>query len=222
MLEKRKLVHLIDDDELARLSLAFLLTTAGYSPKLWATPASFLKRAEKTGPACVLVGARKPPGDGFDLLHEMRRRGFAFPVIVLSGEGDVAMAVKAMQAGAIDFLTKPPDRRHLIEAVDNAFASSADHEELLYRAQWAQTRLDRLTDREREVLDGLACGYPNKTIAYDLGISMRTVEVHRASAMEKLEVTSFAEALRIAFTAGMGSERRWLETHALVQPRRGA
>jgi two-component system response regulator FixJ len=104
--------------------------------------------------------------------------------------------------------------------VNKAFAALDEHEEQRSHARWAQTQLARLTTREQEVLDGLACGYPNKTIAYDLGISARTVEVYRANAMEKLAVNSFADALRIAFAAGLGSEQHWLETHTLIVQRK--
>lgn len=167
-------------------------------------------------PACAMLDIRMPGMDGLTLQQEMKAQGFNFPVIVLSGHGDIAMAVQAMQAGAIDFLQKPADRQHVLEAVSAAFASMDDCEEQRNRTDWAKTQLGRLTAREQEVLDGLACGYPNKTIAYDLGISARTVEVYRANVMEKLGVSSFADALRIAFAAGLGSERQWLESHTLI------
>ena len=157
--------------------------------------------------------------DGLELQQEMKARSFNFPVIVLSGHGDIAMAVQAMQAGAVDFLQKPTDREHVLAAVKRAFDSIIDCEEQRNRADWAKTQIGQLTLREQEVLDGLACGYPNKTIAYDLGISARTVEVYRANVMEKLGVFSFADALRIAFAAGLGSQRNWLEAHTLIVPR---
>ena len=137
---------------------------------------------------------------------------------MLSGHGDISMAVKAIQAGAIDFLEKPADRQNVLDAVQAAFASLADCEERRNREQWAKGQIAHLTEREREVLDGLACGYPNKTIAYDLGISARTVEVYRANAMEKLQVSNFADALRIAFAARLGSEQRWMDKHTLLRP----
>lgn len=213
-----KLVHIVDDEESIRRSLDFLLSTAGYRVCRWEDATSFLKGADKYEPACVLIDIRMPGMGGLELQSEMRRLGYNFPVIVLSGHGDIAMAVKAMQAGAIDFLEKPADRQHVLDAVRAAFESRAEDEERRDREEWAQSQLGHLTEREREVLDGLACGYPNKTIAYDLGISARTVEVYRANAMEKLEVASFADALRIAFAAGLGSEQRWLETHTLLPP----
>ncbi len=222
MTDERQLVHVIDDDDAIRRSLDFLLTNAGYRVMRWEDGCSFLKGADRYEAACALIDVRMPHMDGIELQREMHVRGFNFPVIVLSGHGDIALAVHAMQAGAVDFLEKPADRSRLLEAVQAAFESVADFEKQRERKQWAEAQLGHLTDREREVLDGLACGYPNKTIAYDLGISARTVEVYRANAMEKLEVGSFADALRIAFAAGLGSERRWLETHTLLAPREKA
>jgi two-component system response regulator FixJ len=175
-----------------------------------------LRHADKLTPAAALLDIRMPGMDGLELQRHMQREGFNFPVIVLSGHGDITMAVQAMQAGAINFLEKPVDRQHLLDAVACAFETLTDCEEQRNRTDWARTQIGRLTIREREVLDGLACGYPNKTIAYDLGISARTVEVYRANVMEKLAVHSFADALRIAFAAGLGSEKSWLENHTLI------
>jgi two-component system response regulator FixJ len=215
-----RLVHVVDDDDAVRRSLDFLLSNAGYVVERWNSAEAFLKGADKMVPACAMIDIRMPGMDGLALQQEMKAQGFNFPVIILSGHGDIAMAVTAMQAGALDFLQKPADRRHVLDAVEAAFESMDDAENQRTRSDWAQTQLGRLTAREREVLDGLACGYPNKTIAYDLGISARTVEVYRANVMEKLGVHSFADALRIAFTAGLGSEHRWLESHAPLTPPR--
>ena len=213
-----KLVHVVDDDDAIRRSLDFMLSTAGYKVWRWEDAAAFLKGADRFNPACALIDVRMPGLDGLELQREMLRLGYNFPVIVLSGHGDISMAVKAVQAGAIDFLEKPSDRHDVLDAVQAAFDSLANCEEKRSREQWAMGQIALLTEREREVLDGLACGYPNKTIAYDLGISARTVEVYRANAMEKLQVRNFAAALRIAFAGGLGSEQRWLEEHTLLRP----
>jgi two-component system response regulator FixJ len=142
-------------------------------------------------------------------------------VIVLTGHGDIATAVRAMQAGAVDFLEKPFERERLLQALETGFTQLADRDGRRERERWAKTQITALTQREQEVLEGLACGYPNKTIAYDLDISSRTVEVYRANAMEKLKVTNFADALRIAFAAGMGSEQDWRTKHAVGAPKNG-
>ena len=196
-----------------------MLSTAGYKVSRWEDAAAFLKGVDRFEQCCALIDVRMPGMDGLELQREMHRNGINFPVIVLSGHGDISMAVRAIQAGAIDFLEKPADRQRVLDAVKSAFDSLADCEELRNREQWAKGQIAHLTEREREVLDGLACGYPNKTIAYDLGISARTVEVYRANAMEKLEVSNFADALRIAFAAGLGSEQRWLTEHTLIRPK---
>ena len=208
------LVHVVDDEEPVRRSLDFLLRTSGFRVERWADGESFLKGAKRDQPACVLLDIRMPGMDGLQVQEEMARRGLNLPVIVLTGHGDVATAVRAMQAGAVDFLEKPFERERLLQAIEVARrragsqAAQRDHE------RWAQTQVAALTEREREVLDGLACGYPNKTVAYDLGISSRTVEVYRANVMSKLEVTNFADALRIAFAAGLGSDAQWRSRHA--------
>ena len=206
-----RLVHIVDDEEPIRRSLDFLLRTAGFRAEKWPDGESFLKRADRSAPACVLLDMRMPGMEGLEVQAEMTARGFNFPVVVLTGHGDIATAVRAMQAGAVDFLEKPFERQRLLEAIELAFIRLSDREGQRERTDWATTQVAQLTQREREVLDGLACGYPNKTIAYDLGISSRTVEVYRANIMTKLEVTNFADALRVAFAAGMGSQKDWLE-----------
>jgi two-component system response regulator FixJ len=214
-----KLIHVVDDEEAIRRSLDFLLRTAGHHVEKWPDGEAFLKGADRSAPACVLLDVRMPGMDGLQVLSEMAERGMNFPVIVLTGHGDIATAVRAMRGGAIDFLEKPFERERLLQALETAFNRLADREGQREREEWAKTQIASLTQREQEVLDGLACGYPNKTIAYDLGISSRTVEVYRANAMEKLGVNNFADALRIAFAAGMGSEKNWRHKHAVDSPK---
>lgn len=212
---EKGLVHIVDDEDAIRRSLDFLLRTAGYRVERWPDGEAFLKGADNSVPACVLLDVRMPGLDGLEVQAKMSAAGLDFPVILLTGHGDVALAVQAMKAGAADFLEKPFDREKLLRSVDIAFAQIADRQSQLQRADWACAQLGKLTEREREVLDGLACGYPNKTIGYDLGISSRTVEVYRANVMTKLEVGNFADALRIAFTAGLGSESGWCDAHGV-------
>ncbi len=210
---EKQLVHVIDDEEAIRRSLDFMLRAAGYNVERWADGAAFLAGADNSVPACVLLDIRMPGIDGIEVQARMPALGFDFPVILLTGHGDILVAVKAMKAGASDFLEKPFDRERLLQSVAAAFDQIAGRESLHERAQWARTQLAKLTEREREIFDGLACGYPNKTIAYDLGISSRTVEVYRANVMNKLDVRNFADALRIAFAASLGSEHKWREAH---------
>lgn len=204
-----KRVHVVDDEESIRRSLDFLLRTAGFEVEKWEDGTAFLKGADRAQPACVLLDVRMPGMHGLQVQSEMASQGFNLPVVVLTGHGDIGTAVRAMRAGAVDFLEKPFNRERLLQALEIGFMRLADREGQRQREAWARTEIAKLTEREREVLEGLACGYPNKTIAYDLGISSRTVEVYRANVMEKLEVTNFADALRVAFAAGMGSEKEW-------------
>ena len=210
-----QLVHIVDDEEPIRRSLELLLRKPGYRVEKWPDGESFLKGADPTQPACVLLDVRMPGMNGLEVQSEMAGRGFNLPVIVLTGHGDVAIAVRAMQGGAIDFLEKPFEGDQLLRALETGFSQLADRKSWRERETRARTQVALLTQREREVLDGLACGYPNKTIAYDLGISPRTVEVYRANAMGKLEATNFADALRIAFAAGLGSEKDWRRRYSV-------
>jgi two-component system response regulator FixJ len=210
---ENNLVHIIDDEDSIRRSLDFLLRSAGYRTERWEDGEAFLRGADKSVPACVLLDVRMPGMDGLHVQAEMANRGYNLPVIVLTGHGDIATAVRAMRAGAVDFLEKPFNRERLLDALEAGFARIGDREAARKREDWAKTEVAKLTDREREVLEGLACGYPNKTIAYDLGISSRTVEVYRANVMSKFEVGNFADALRVALAAGMGSEKQWRQTY---------
>lgn len=209
------LVHVVDDEESIRKSLSFLLQSARYRVQCWTSGASFLNGASRADPACVLLDIRMPEMDGLEVQAEMAAQGIGLPVIVLTGHGDVTMAVKAMRAGAVDFLEKPFDRQKLLDAITRAFTQIGDSEARRGQASVARVQIAALTTRERDVLEGLACGYPNKTIAFDLGISPRTVEVHRANLMTKLKVTNFADALRIAFAAGLGGDREWRSKYSV-------
>lgn len=201
----RKLVHIVDDEDAIRRSASFMLKTSGYAVETWATGAAFLKEIRHVPEGCVLLDVRMPEMDGLEVQQSLLDRGVTMPVIVLTGHADVAIAVRAMKAGAVDFLEKPFEKAVLISAIEVAFDRLAKADGAVARAAEANVVLGVLTPREREVLDGLAQGLPNKTIAYDLGISPRTVEVHRANLMAKLEVRSLSDALRLAFAAGLGA-----------------
>jgi len=199
----RRLVHIIDDEDSVRNSIGFMLQTTGYSVRPWPSGAIFLRELRNVEPGCILLDIRMPEMDGLQVLQQLRDRGITMPVIVLTGHGDVSIAVKAMRGGAADFLEKPFEADQLLTAIDTAFERMDDTSDAA-RTDSARTQLASLSAREREVLEGLAAGYPNKTIAYDLGISPRTVEVHRANLMQKLGARSLSEALRVTFTAEMG------------------
>ncbi|MGZ8335826.1 MAG: response regulator transcription factor, partial [Allosphingosinicella sp.] len=144
--------------------------------------------------------------DGLEVQQALRERGVPMPVIVMTGHGDIGVAVQAMKDGAVDFIEKPFEKATLLSAIEEGFARLEQADKRHIRIEEARSRLEDLTPREYDVLRGLVRGHPNKTIAYDLGISPRTVEIHRANLMTKLEAASLSEALRIAFAAGLGDE----------------
>lgn len=200
----RKLVHIVDDEDAIRRSASFMLKTSGYAVETWPSGTAFLKEIRHMPEGCVLLDVRMPEMDGLEVQQALLERGVTMPVIVLTGHADVSIAVRAMKAGAVDFLEKPFEKAVLLAAIETAFARMASADGAAARAAEADVILAVLTPREREVLEGLAQGLPNKTIAYDLGISPRTVEVHRANLMAKLDVRSLSDALRLAFAAGLG------------------
>jgi len=197
-------VHIVDDDEGIRRSVAFMLKTSGYRVNSWPSGVAFLKEAKQAEPGCILLDVRMPEMDGLEVQAELVRRGIALPVVIVTGHGDIAIAVRAMKAGAVDFIEKPFQKEALLTAIELALERLASAGDRAERAAEARTILGALTAREQQVLEGLAQGLPNKTIAFALGISPRTVEVHRANLMTKLDVHSLSDALRIAFAAGIG------------------
>jgi two-component system response regulator FixJ len=198
-------IYLIDDDEAVRRSASFLLRTSGFTVTAFASGTDFLKDARTGEPGCVLLDVRMPDMDGLAVQRRLAERGTEHPVIIMTGHGDVSIAVEAMKAGAVDFIEKPFEKAQLLAALDVAFARLFDRDAAQASQEAAKVRIAVLTPRERDVLCGLVRGHPNKTIAYDLGISPRTVEVHRANLMTKLRVHSLSDALRIAFAAGLGT-----------------
>ncbi len=199
-------VYLVDDDEAVRRSVGFLLKTSGVTVIAYENGITFLKEVRQLDPGVVLLDIRMPEMDGLEVQQELNRSGVIFPVIVMTGHGDVEIAVRAMKAGALDFIEKPFDKKVIFEALGEAFSRLGEKGWESARREAAQLRLNGLTPREKDVLEGLVTGYPNKTIGYDLGISARTVEIHRANLMKKLEVNNLSDLLRIAFAAGMGEQ----------------
>ncbi|MBK6492272.1 MAG: response regulator transcription factor [Sphingomonadales bacterium] len=200
----RRQIYLVDDDDAVRRSAGFMLKTSGFAVEPFASGVEFLKEVEALAPGCILLDVRMPGMDGLEVQRALGERGITFPVIVLTGHGDVNVAVAAMKAGALDFIEKPFEKAVLLAALEEGFAQIERSDRGKARAAEAVLRLNVLTAREHDVLEGLVRGFPNKTIAYDLGISARTVEIHRANLMTKLNVRSLSEALRIAFAAGLG------------------
>ena len=188
--------YLVEDDAGVRHSLAFLLETAGFTVWPYASAQALLDGGVPHGPGCVITDVRLPDIDGLELQQRLARAGCALPVIIITGHGDVPMAVRALKAGAVDFLEKPFAEDALLDAVRRAIATSQ-------AAHAANMRLARLTAREREVLDALVAGRANKEIARDLGISPRTVEVHRARVLEKMGVAGLPELVHAALAAGL-------------------
>lgn len=208
MADPNRTIHLVDDDEAIRRSVSFMLRTSGYLVKTFPSGVEFLAVAKDVVTGCILLDVRMPDMDGLEVQQALKERGVLMPVIVMTGHGDINLAVQAMKAGAVDFIEKPFEKTVLIGAIEEGFARIDQASRRHARADEAKVRLEALTPREHDVLQGLARGHPNKTIAYDLGISPRTVEIHRANLMGKLGVPSLSEALRIAFSAGLGDDEQ--------------
>ena len=198
-----RLVHVIDDDEAMRDSLEFLLDTAGLRVRASASAKAFLKTIPDPALGCVVTDIRMPDMTGLELIKALRAAGHDYPVIVITGHGDVALAVEAMKAGVIDFIEKPFDDETLLAAIAIALdRSPSSAGEASPERQAITERLAELSPRERDVLRGVIDGKPNKVIAYDLGISPRTVEVYRANLMTKMRAASLSELVRMALVAG--------------------
>lgn len=193
-------IHVVDDDGDVRRSLERLLLSAGLTPVLYGTPSAIIERASELSEGCLLLDVRLPDMDGLELQARLIHLGVRLPVIVMTGHGDVATAVRAMKAGAVDFIEKPFDDERLLTAIGTALASAHQTEREREAAAAAQ-RIGMLSPRERQVLDGLVAGSPNKVIAHGLGISVRTVEVHRARMLERLGIRRASEAIRLAVMA---------------------
>jgi two-component system response regulator FixJ len=196
-------VHIVDDDPAMRDSLAFLLDVNGYQPHTYDSANAFLSGVRTETLTCVVSDIRMPGMNGIELVRKLRSEGATCPVILITGHGDVALAVEAMKAGAADFIEKPFDDAALLGAIRSALdVHSANHGDNSARKE-AEARLADLSPRERDVLRGLVAGKINKVIAHDLGISPRTVEVYRANLMAKTGVRSMSELMRVALAAGL-------------------
>lgn len=197
-------IHVIDDDAAMRESLAFLLDVNGFKPQVYESADSFLKGEGAGTASCVVSDIRMPGTTGVELVRKLRGGGFSCPVILMTGHGDVALAVEAMKAGAADFIEKPFDDTALLGAIHAALdARSVNDEHEKSARKDAEARLAELSPRERDVLQGLVAGKINKVIAHELSISPRTVEVYRANLMAKTGARSMSELMRLALAAGL-------------------
>lgn len=197
-------VFVVDDDEAVRRSLCWLLGSVDMHAEAFASAPEFLNSITPAHAGCVLTDVRMPGPSGLDLQDELARRGIDLPVILVTGHGDVQMAVRAMKAGAFDFVEKPFNDRILLDLVQRAVAKNlADRQGQAERGD-VRARIATLTPRERQVLDLVVAGEPNKGIAYRLGISEKTVETHRAHVMEKMEARSFAELMKLVLPLKAG------------------
>lgn len=195
-------VHVIDDDDAARDSLRFMLEAAGVRVRTYESAKDFLAGMADAEAGCIITDVRMPEITGIELLERVRKTNDRFPVIVITGHGDIPLAVEAMKLGAVDFFEKPYDDEALLAAVQSALTRQHDDADRQAAAAAIRARLASLSHRERQVLDGLVAGHPNKVIAYNLQISPRTIEIYRANVMAKMQASSLSELVRMVMLSG--------------------
>jgi FixJ family two-component response regulator len=193
----RQTVFVIDDDPAIRSAMRALLDAVGKRSAAWGSAGEFLAELPSGARGCLVLDIRLPGMGGLELQDELQRRGVTLPVIFITGHADVPLAVEAMRNGAFDFLEKPFDEEHLLERIDGAFAADAARQAEHELEEQADQHYRLLTDREREVLDLVVTGKPNKVIAYALGVSQRTVEIHRSRVMRKMQARSLADLVKL-------------------------
>jgi two-component system, LuxR family, response regulator FixJ len=205
-MQPETIIYVIDDDDAVRQSLEFLLKTAGISVRSFESAKAFLEILPDIRSGCIVTDVRMPEITGIDLLRRVKELKIDIPVIVITGHGDISLAVEAMKIGAVDFLEKPFDDDLLLAAVRSALNREADTAKRKAQLGEINEKLAALSNRERQVLEGLVAGNPNKTIAFDLGISPRTVEIYRANLMTKMSANSLSDLVRMAMMAGILDE----------------
>jgi two-component system response regulator FixJ len=203
MPSENAIIHVIDDDEAARQSLAFLLQASKLAVKTHESAKAFLENARDIKTGCIITDVRMPEMSGIDLLRRLKQLKVQVPVIVVTGHGDVPLAVEAMKIGAVEFLEKPFDGEVMLSAVRSALDRQAQEDRRQVERASVESRLATLSNRERDVLEGLVAGHANKRIAFDLGISPRTVEIYRANLMTKMQAASLSDLVRMALIAGI-------------------
>lgn len=200
-------VHVVDDDAAMRDSLAFLLEEAGLEARIYGSPTALLDAARRLEPGCILTDVRMPEMSGIDLIRRLRAEGIGLPVIVMTGHADVPLAIEAMRLGVSDFIEKPFDDDLLVSAIDAALKVGVARTQRENDRAAFLDRMAALSPREADVLQGLVAGKPNKVIAFDLGISARTVEVHRAHVMMKMNARSLSDLVRMSLIVEQGAGR---------------
>lgn len=191
-------VHVVDDDDAMRDSLAFLLEATGLEARTYDSAAALLTRVSELEPGCILTDIRMPGMSGLELVRELKSQGVALPIIVMTGHADVPLAIETMKAGVVDFIEKPFDDELLLGAIRGAVSKGLEVAEHEQERSAVQERLASLSPRERDVLNGLIAGHPNKIIAFNLGISPRTVEIYRANLMTKMQARSLSDLVRMS------------------------
>jgi two-component system response regulator FixJ len=195
------MVHVIYDDDAARDALRFMLEAAGVRVRTYESAMAFLARLTEAETGCVITDVRMPEINGLELLERIKKADDRFPVIIITGHGDIPLAVEAMKLGAVDFFEKPYDDEAMLAAVETALSRQQNDSDRQAAASAIRARLDSLSRRERQVLDGLIAGHPNKVIAHELQISPRTIEIYRANVMTKMEALSLSELVRMVVIA---------------------
>lgn len=200
--KRKPIVYIVDDDDGMRRALTVLITTIGYQPIAFAKPTEFLAKFDASQPGCLVLDVRMPEMSGLQVQQHLNKTGSMLPVILISGHGDIPMAVQAMKDGAFDFLQKPFRDQELIDRINGALKADAQNRESVDRLADLKAREESLTPREREVLALVVDGKANKVIAIDLGLSERTVEIHRANVMEKMGARSVAHLVKMHLMLG--------------------
>jgi len=206
-MKSEPMVFIVDDDESVRKSIARLVKSIGLNAETFPSPQSFLDREPYNGPCCLVLDVRMPGMSGIDLQRELEKSGLFLPVIFITGYGTVPMSVQAMKNGAVDFLPKPFKDQDLLNAIQQAIDKDKQTRKDLAEIEGIQRRIDQLTHREYEVLSLIISGMLNKQAAFHLGISEKTVKVHRARVMEKIQVDSLAELVRLTEKIGITSPK---------------